>query len=104
MANVTYDLLWRDTMRDLLDMLELDPPQDQDEQDAFQHFSFLYIRYVQIFKNLEDCYDQHVHPQKRLDIKEVLESRLPKNNEKQKVEATVKEPLQTTDASKGGED
>ena len=74
MANVTYDLLWRDTMRDLLDMLELDPPQDQDEQDAFQHFSFLYIRYVQIFKSLEDCYDQHVHPQKRLDIKEVLES------------------------------
>lgn len=73
MANVTYDLLWRDTMRDLLDMLELDPPQDQDEQDSFQHFSFLYIRYVQIFKNLEDCYDQHVHPQKRLDIKEVLE-------------------------------
>ena len=74
MANVTYDLLWRDTMRDLLDMLELDPPQDQDEQDSFQHFSFLYIRYVQIFKNLEDCYDQHCHPQKRLDIKEVLES------------------------------
>ncbi len=27
MANVTYDLLWRETMRDLLDMLELDPPQ-----------------------------------------------------------------------------
>jgi hypothetical protein len=32
------------------------------------------IRYVQIFKNLENCHDQHVHPQKRLDIKEVLES------------------------------
>jgi hypothetical protein len=44
----------RDTMRDLLDMLELDPPQDQDEQDSFQHFSFLYTRYVQICKNLED--------------------------------------------------
>ena len=41
-------------MRDLLDMLELDPPQDQDEQDSFQHFSFLYTRYVQICKNLED--------------------------------------------------
>eukprot|EP00286_Rhodomonas_abbreviata_P017348 CAMPEP_0181334596 /NCGR_PEP_ID=MMETSP1101-20121128/26353_1 /TAXON_ID=46948 /ORGANISM="Rhodomonas abbreviata, Strain Caron Lab Isolate" /LENGTH=391 /DNA_ID=CAMNT_0023444601 /DNA_START=334 /DNA_END=1506 /DNA_ORIENTATION=+ len=74
MANVTYDLLWRETMRDLLDMLELDPPQDQDEEEAFQHFSYLYIKYVQIFKNLEDCYDQHVHPQKRIDIKDVLEA------------------------------
>lgn len=27
--------------------------------------SYLYIKYVQIFKNLEDCYDQMVHPQKR---------------------------------------
>lgn len=61
-------------MRDLLDMLELDPPQDEDEEEAFQHFSYLYIKYVQIFKNLEDCYDQHVHPQKRIDIKDVLES------------------------------
>jgi len=74
MANVTYDLLWRETMRDLLDMLELDPPQDQEEEEAFQHFSYLYIKYVQIYKNLEDCYDQHVHPQKRIDIKEVLEA------------------------------
>ena len=74
MANVTYDLLWRETMRDLLDMLELDPPTDEDEDEAFQHFSYLYIKYVQIFKNLEDCYDQHVHPQKRLDVKEVLEA------------------------------
>ena len=54
MANVTYDLLWRETMRDLLDMLELDPPQDQEEEEAFQHFSYLYIKYVQIYKNLED--------------------------------------------------
>jgi len=74
MANVTYDLLWRETMRDLLDMLELDPPQDQDEEESFQHFSYLYIKYVQIYKNLEDCYDQHVHPQKRNDIKDVLEA------------------------------
>ena len=34
-------------------------------EEAFQHFSYLYIKYVQIFKNLEDCYDQIVHPQKR---------------------------------------
>ena len=27
MANITYDLLWKETMRDLLDTLELDPPE-----------------------------------------------------------------------------
>ena len=27
-----------------------------------------------MYKSLEDCYDQHVHPQKRLDIKRTLES------------------------------
>ena len=32
------------------------------------------MKYVQIYKNLEDCYDQHVHPQKRIDIKAVLEA------------------------------
>ena len=26
----TYDLLWRDTMRDLLDLLDLDPPPDDE--------------------------------------------------------------------------
>lgn len=38
---------------------------------AFQHFACLYIRYLQIFRKLEDCYDQIVHPQKRRDIKKV---------------------------------
>jgi IQ and AAA domain-containing protein len=47
---------------------------DEGEEEAFQHFSYLYIKYVQIYKNLEDCYDQHVHPQKRIDIKSVLEA------------------------------
>jgi hypothetical protein len=37
-------------------------------EEAFQHFSYLYIKYVQIFKNLEDCYDQMVHPQKRQSV------------------------------------
>lgn len=31
-------------------------------------------RYIQIYKKLEDCYDQMTHPQKRRSIKEVLET------------------------------
>jgi len=34
-----------------------------------QHFATLYIRYLQIFRKLEESYDQMVHPQKRMDIK-----------------------------------
>ena len=35
---------------------------------AFQHFACLYIKYMQIFKRLEECYDCMVHPQKREDV------------------------------------
>jgi hypothetical protein len=41
---------------------------------GFQHFALLYIKYLQIYKKLEDCYDQMVHPQKRRSIKKVLKS------------------------------
>lgn len=41
--------------------------------EAFQHFACLYIKYVQMMKKLERCYDAIVHPQKRMDVKVVLE-------------------------------
>jgi len=44
------------------------------EDEIFQHLACLYIKYIDIFRKLENCYDQIVHPQKRLFIKRVLES------------------------------
>jgi len=44
------------------------------EDEIFQHLACLYIKYIDIFRKLEDCYDQMVHPQKRIDVKMVLES------------------------------
>ena len=41
--------------------------------EASKHFACLYIKYVQIFRKLEECYDGMIHPQKRLQVKEVLE-------------------------------
>lgn len=41
--------------------------------EAYQHFVVLYLRYLSIFRKLEDCVDQIIHPQKRRDIKLVLE-------------------------------
>ncbi len=34
----------------------------------------LYIKYIDIYRKIEECYDQIVHPQKRIYIKKVLES------------------------------
>jgi hypothetical protein len=34
----------------------------------------LYIKYIEIYRKLEECYDQMVHPQKRIFIKKTLES------------------------------
>lgn len=48
------------------------PPQ-ANITEAFQHFACLYIKYLQIYKKLEDCYDGMVHPQKRIDVKTVLQ-------------------------------
>jgi IQ and AAA domain-containing protein len=40
---------------------------------AFQHFARLYIKYLQIFRKLESCYDNILQPQKRIHVKKVLE-------------------------------
>lgn len=34
----------------------------------------MYVKYIDIYRKLEECYDQMVHPQKRIYIKKVLES------------------------------
>lgn len=41
--------------------------------EAFQHYASLYIKYLQIFRKLETAYDSMLHPQKRLDVKTILE-------------------------------
>ena len=44
------------------------------KEEMFQQKAAMYIRYIQVYKNLEDCYDQMIHPQKREDIKMALEN------------------------------
>ena len=39
------------------------------EPEVFEHLGKLYVKYIHIYKKLEECYDQIVHPQKRKDIK-----------------------------------
>lgn len=49
------------------------PPPQASIMEAFQHFACLYIKYLQIMQRLEQCLDAMVHPQKRIDVKMVLE-------------------------------
>ena len=45
----------------------------QDRLAAFQLLATMYIKYIQIFRRLEQCYDQIVHPQKRRVLRHVLD-------------------------------
>ncbi len=46
---------------------------DLPREEAYDRFCLLYIRYLQIFRDIEESYDQIVHPQKRRDIKHILD-------------------------------
>jgi IQ and AAA domain-containing protein len=40
---------------------------------GFMDWGAIYVKYLQTFRNLEQVYDQMVHPQKRIHVKEALE-------------------------------
>lgn len=44
------------------------------EYDMFLHYASLYCKYITSYRKLEECYDQVVHPQKRIPLKEMLEN------------------------------
>ncbi|XP_068959245.1 dynein regulatory complex protein 11 [Petaurus breviceps papuanus] len=78
MSNASYNKMWGEAQEALTCLLEgesekaLEPPQD--EVVIFQMLATFYIKYVQIFRNLENVYDQIVHPQKRILIRQVLDA------------------------------
>lgn len=89
MASSTYDQRWQEAMAELDEQVHIEdhtlgddgqeggganePPPQATITEAFQHYASLYIKYIQILTRLADCYDQMVHPQKRIDVKQVLE-------------------------------
>mmetsp|Transcript_33907 Transcript_33907/g.75181 ORF Transcript_33907/g.75181 Transcript_33907/m.75181 type:complete len:829 (-) Transcript_33907:621-3107(-) len=75
MANVTFDIMWREAMMELLDQLEAENPEDPAlAPKDLSEWACIYIKYIQILRKLETAYDQMVHPQKRLDMRKALES------------------------------
>eukprot|EP00760_Papus_ankaliazontas_P021959 PhM_4_TR18775/c0_g1_i1/m.58845 len=85
MSNITYEEMVRECMVDLREQLELDEANvahkfgsevraDIMYQFFLQNWSSIYIRYLQIFRKLELCHDQLLQPQKRADVRILLES------------------------------
>ncbi|XP_061463641.1 dynein regulatory complex protein 11 isoform X2 [Rhineura floridana] len=78
MSHNTYNKMWAEAQESLNGLLQKEteeksqrPPKDH--LVVFQMLATFYIKYVQIFRNLEAAYDQIVHPQKRLIIRQVLD-------------------------------
>ncbi|KAJ3092088.1 Dynein regulatory complex protein 11 [Quaeritorhiza haematococci] len=77
MSNATYNKLWQTTTQQLIDQMEYETPKDtalvpKDRESAFHHVATLYLKYIQIYRNFEETYDQIVHPQKRRLLKDVV--------------------------------
>nr|XP_045223903.1 dynein regulatory complex protein 11 isoform X4 [Macaca fascicularis] len=77
MSNTMYNKMWHQTQEALGALLDKEPQKMVEPQRnqgfIFQTLATFYIKYVQIFRNLENVYDQIVHPQKRILIRKVLD-------------------------------
>ncbi|TEA39076.1 hypothetical protein DBR06_SOUSAS1710190, partial [Sousa chinensis] len=72
-----YNKMWHQTQEALSSLLDKESEKKTEPQRnqvfIFQMLATFYIKYVQIFRNLENVYDQMVHPQKRILIRKLLD-------------------------------
>uniref|UniRef100_A0A3Q3EA55 IQ motif containing with AAA domain 1 n=1 Tax=Hippocampus comes TaxID=109280 RepID=A0A3Q3EA55_HIPCM len=76
--NRTYNELWAEAQVELSRLLVEELPEEpilpqKDRAAFFQTVAMLYVRYLQVFRQLEKVYDQVVHPQKRRLVLHTLE-------------------------------
>ncbi|ELR51477.1 IQ and AAA domain-containing protein 1, partial [Bos mutus] len=73
-----YNKMWHQTQEALNSLLDTESQKMMEPQKnqvfIFQMLATFYIKYVQIFRNLENVYDQIVHPQKRILIRKILDA------------------------------
>ncbi|XP_008328814.1 dynein regulatory complex protein 11 [Cynoglossus semilaevis] len=79
MSQRTYNEMWAraqlELSRLLTEELPAEPPRpERDRVVFFQRVAVLYVRYLQILRQLEMVYDQLVHPQKRRVLQSVLDN------------------------------
>ncbi|NXC44580.1 DRC11 protein, partial [Penelope pileata] len=73
----TYNKIWTNTQKDLDTHLQAEKEQflqpEKDRVKAFRMVAASYIKYMQIFRNLEEAHDHLIHQQKRATIRQVLD-------------------------------
>jgi len=75
----TYNELWIRSQRELQALLAEEHhlthgKPEKDREQAFLSISRLYLQYAQSLRTLETCYDQIVHPQKRILLRHLLDA------------------------------
>lgn len=77
MSSAMYNEMWHQTQEALNSLLDKESQKTAESHKSqvfiFQKLATFYIKYVQIFRNLENVYDQIVHPQKRILIRKILD-------------------------------
>ncbi|XP_069638232.1 dynein regulatory complex protein 11 isoform X1 [Haliaeetus albicilla] len=77
MSQATYNKMWTDAQKDLDIQLQREREEflqpDKDRVEAFKMLAASYIKYMQIFRNLETAHDRLIHRQKRMVIRQVLD-------------------------------
>ncbi|XP_077159520.1 IQ and AAA domain-containing protein 1-like isoform X3 [Paroedura picta] len=78
MSSSTYGKLWQESQVVLAELLEKELPAEprKPERNAalfFHTLAILFVRYVQVARRLEACYDQGVQPQKRPVLRRLLD-------------------------------
>ncbi|EGW11162.1 IQ and AAA domain-containing protein 1 [Cricetulus griseus] len=72
-----YNKMWHQTQEALNTLLDKEIQKMTEPQRnkvlVFQMLATFYIKYVQIFRSMENVYDQIVHPQKRTLIRKILD-------------------------------
>lgn len=76
MSSESIDLLWDESIKELQQLVDIERGIDESKRisinDAYRHFTKLYVKYTVVLSKLNKCYDLTVQPQKRLDIKSTL--------------------------------
>ena len=86
MSNQYYELNWRNALKEIEEVykFEFQPLKEninkkkikyrRKDKEWFSHYSNLYIKYIKIFKTLENCHENSNNPQKKKILKEMLEN------------------------------
>ncbi|KAF4662820.1 hypothetical protein FOL47_006043 [Perkinsus chesapeaki] len=81
MSNKSWQHRWATCMTELLEQIQIEhlPAEGREggvaaPEVGFQPVALLYVKYLNIYTNIEDVYDQMIHPQKRTFIRQVMES------------------------------